>query len=93
MTDFIDPSTLFTATDGRRAAALLTHYQAGDYAGLHAILAEAHEADESVDLAAAVVALFFQLSPELMTDKGGEALRELTRAWAAFEAEDLAGGQ
>lgn len=89
---FIDPSTLFTPTDGRRAAALLTHYRAGDYDGLYAILAEAHEADGALDLAAAVACLFFQLSPELMTDHGGEALRELTRAWAAAEAADLAGG-
>jgi hypothetical protein len=82
----IDNSTLFTATDGRRAAALLSHYQAGDYAGLYAILTEAHEADEACDLAAAVVALFFQFSPELMTDEGGAALRELTRSYAAAEA-------
>jgi hypothetical protein len=89
----IDPDTQFTPTDMRRAAALLTHYQTGDMAGVHAILTEAHDADESGDLAAAVVALFFELSPELMTAEGGAALRELTRAWAAAEAADQAGGQ
>jgi hypothetical protein len=86
----IDNSTLVTATDMRRAAAMLCHYQSGDQAGLLAIMTEAHNADESPDLAGAVVALFFELSPEVRTEEGSDALRELARAWAAAEAADLA---
>jgi hypothetical protein len=81
-----DPVVAFSPTDMRRAAALLTHYQAGNPAGLLAIMLEADEADGSPDLAAAVCALFFQLSPELMTEEGGAALRELVRSYAAAEA-------
>lgn len=76
----------FTPTDMRRAAAMLTHYQAGDAAGLLAIMVEAEQADASTDLAAAMCALFFDLSPELRTEAGGNALRELTRSYAAAEA-------
>jgi hypothetical protein len=81
-----DDSTQFTPTDMRRAAALLSHYQAGDLTGMFAIMSEAEQDDASADLAAALCALFFELCPWLKAAAGGERLRELTRAWAAAEA-------
>jgi hypothetical protein len=72
----------------RRASALLTQYAIGDVAGVAAIWQETAEADAWPDLAGAVVALFFELSPELRKAKGQKALRELTRSWAAAEAAD-----
>ena len=44
---------------------------------------EGAEADAMPDLAGAVVATFFDLSPEVRTPEGVERLRELTRACAA----------
>ncbi|MEC4763360.1 hypothetical protein VT930_09610 [Mycobacterium sherrisii] len=75
-----------TVTDMRRAAALLTHYAAGDTAGLAEIWREAAEADEFPDLLSATVALFFRLNPELATPEGHQRLQELTRAYRAAEA-------
>jgi hypothetical protein len=77
----------FTPTDFRRASALLTHCAAGDLAGMSEIWAECARANAVTDLAAALVTLFLDLSPELKTETGLVALRELTRSWAAAEAE------
>ncbi|MDH6245741.1 hypothetical protein [Mycobacterium sp. OTB74] len=85
-------NTTFTATDMRRAAALLTHYAAGDLAGVYEITRETIEADALADLAGALAAVFFQLSPELRTQDGVALLRELTRAFRAAEAATETGG-
>lgn len=79
-------NVLFTATDLRRAAALLTHYAARDLPGVRAILAEAHDAGGALDLAAAVVALFFHTIPGADSPEALAALREMTAAYAAAEA-------
>jgi hypothetical protein len=50
------------------------------------VMSEAEESGASPDLAAAMCALFFQLNPHLLTNEGGQALRELARSWAAAEA-------
>ncbi len=77
-----------TATDKRRAAALLTHCAAADVEGIRAIWDEAGESDSWPDLTAAVVALVFELFPELMSAGGVEMLRLLTRDCAAREQRD-----
>ena len=80
--------TLFTAADMRRAAALLTHYAAADLPGVRAILTEAYDAGGALDLAAALAALFFQVIPGADSAEGRAALRELTRSYAAQEADE-----
>jgi hypothetical protein len=77
-----------TASDQRRAAALLTHYAGGDIEGVRAIWDEAGESDCWPDLTAAVVALVFDLVPELISAGGVEMLRLLTRDCAAREQRD-----
>ncbi len=75
-----------TPTDMRRAAALLTHYSAGDTEGMAEIWRESAEADDFPDLLSAMVGLFFRLSPELLTPEGHQGLQELTRCYRAAEA-------
>lgn len=87
----IDPQQ-FTPTDLRRASALLAHYAVGDLAGVGEIWREAAETDAWPDLTGAVVAVFFGLSPELLTVEGHKRLQELTRAYRAAEAAEQANG-
>jgi hypothetical protein len=87
----IDPQQ-FTPTDLRRAAALLTHYGVGDLDGVAEIWREAAESDAWPDLAGAVAAMFFGLSPEMQTDEGHRRLQELTRAYRAAEVAEHDGG-
>lgn len=81
-----DPAAeIFTATDARRAVALIAHAAAADRAGMRLILAEAADADQLGDLAAASAATTLDFCPLLRTPEGLAALRELTAALAAAE--------
>jgi hypothetical protein len=88
-----DSNETFTPTDMRRAAALLTHYGVGDMEGVAEIWREAAESDTWPDLAGAIAALFFDLSPELRTSEGHRRLQELVRAYRAAEVADQDEGE
>lgn len=76
----------FTATDARRAVALLAHAARGDLPGMRAILTEAADAGAGLDLAAALAATTLDLMPALRTPAGGQALADLATVLAAAEA-------
>ncbi|MDQ1250375.1 MAG: hypothetical protein QG597_4754 [Actinomycetota bacterium] len=81
-----DPAAeIFTATDARRAVALIAHAAAGDRAGMRLILAEAADVGELGDLAAASAATTLDFCPALRSAEGLAALRELAAALAAAE--------
>lgn len=85
MTENPAAADLFTATDARRAVALIAHAAAGDPAGMRLILTEAQEADELADLAAALAATCLDFNPGLRTDEGLALLRDIAAALAAAE--------
>lgn len=76
---------MFTATDARRAVALIAHAAAADAAGMRLILTEAVDAEEVTDLAAALAATCLDFCPQLRTPAGGALLREVAAALAAAE--------
>ncbi len=78
----------FTPADMRRATALMAHHAAGDPHGAAEIWREAAEVADWPGLAAAVIAVTFEVVPALRTEQGVTALRELARAYAAAEAAD-----
>ena len=78
---------LFSATDCRRAVALIAHAGAGDIAGMRLVLTEAHDADEMADLAAALAATCLDFNPGLRTAEGLAALRDIAAALASAEDE------
>lgn len=77
----------FTATDLRRAAALLCHLAADDYVGVRLILDEAEQDGDSPALVVAVAWTALEIAPGLRSPEGLAALRELTRDHAEQESE------
>ena len=76
---------MFTATDARRAVALIAHAAAVDCSGMRQILNAAAESDELADLAAALAATVLDFCPALRTAAGLAALRDLAAGLAAAE--------
>lgn len=78
----------FSSTDLRRAGALLLHTAVADVDGVRAIWDEAAEDDSWPDLTAAVMAVVFDLAPDLRSPEGVAVLRAFTAASVRAEVPD-----
>lgn len=77
-----------TNTDYQRAAALLSHVAQLDSAGAALALDEAELTGAGRRLALATALTMFDIAPDLRSPEGRAALRELTRSYAAQDADE-----
>ena len=80
MTEFV-----ITATDRRRAAALVGHYLAGRSDGVSAIFHEINEDGRNTTLVLALLDFFEVLNPSLNTPEGREYLESQILKYAQEE--------
>lgn len=81
--------TEYSAGDMRRAAALLAHAAAADTEGMRVIWQEVADSEHGwAGLTGAVIALLFELAPDLKSAGGVAVLQLLAQDWAAWECRD-----